>query len=704
MKAWWFITAALSMQALHMQGQQDAAALRDSKIAQAMELLSESQETEDLDFTTLLDDLNYYYDHPLNLNFASREDLARLIVLNDIQIQNILAHVQKTGKFASVYELQSVEELDPETVRALLPFVKTGDTKDRRTFNPQDIWKEAKSEAFLRHQRVLEQMEGYSPVGPTTLEDSPNSRYLGSADKLLFRYRLKYYDNLSLGFTAEKDAGEEFFRGSQPRGFDFYSAHLYLGNYGKLKHLVLGDYQVQFGQGLTYWSGLAFGKSGNVASAVRTPRELSPQVSAEENNFMRGAGATFDLGKVEATAFWSRKRVDANVSETDTVMEELEDGTVPANPSFSSLQTSGFHRTPGELADKDAILETNAGGHLRYVSHQLEVGATAIFTRYGGEYNRNTSFYNQFENFRNMQFNMGADYKYYFRNLLLFGEAGRGSNGSLAFLQGALVAIAPGFDLAFLYRDYPKDYTSLRSKAFAESSRNVNERGLFSGFSSKLGKRWYLNGYYDLFRFPWLRFRVDAPSFGHGYLAQLEYRASKVFSAYGRFRTETKHLNHAPDQAALNQVLPQQKAWYRLHLDYSISEAVTLRTRTEWTHVRQMDGTTDAGFLFYQDLNVKSMEFPLSFNLRYALFETDSYDARIYAYENDLLYSFSVPALNGKGSRFYLVVKYRINRHVDVSARISQTYYAHAEENGSSLYTVKGPHRTEVKSQIRMRF
>ena len=61
-----------------------------------------------------------------------------------------------------------------------------------------------------------------------------------------------------VSFTGEKDAGEEFFQGSQKNGFDFYSAHLFVQGFGTIKQLAIGDFQAQFGQGLTFWSGLAF--------------------------------------------------------------------------------------------------------------------------------------------------------------------------------------------------------------------------------------------------------------------------------------------------------------------------------------------------------------------------------------------------------------------------------------------------------------
>ena len=46
--------------------------------------------------------------------------------------------------------------------------------------------------------------------------------------------------------------------------------------------------------------------------------------------------------------------------------------------------------------------------------------------------------------------------------------------------------------------------------------------------------------------------------------------------------------------------------------------------------------------------------------MRYCVFRTDDYNSRIYTWENDLLYSFSIPALSGKGSRLYFMAGWKI--------------------------------------------
>lgn len=61
-------------------------------------------------------------------------------------------------------------------------------------------------------------------------------------------YKYVYSNWLSYGFMVEKDWGEEFFKGSNFYGFDFYLAYVFFWDYSKcIKVIVLGDYVVSFG-------------------------------------------------------------------------------------------------------------------------------------------------------------------------------------------------------------------------------------------------------------------------------------------------------------------------------------------------------------------------------------------------------------------------------------------------------------------------
>ncbi len=673
---------------------------KQAALDQMVELISENLEVENLDFTTLLEDLNYYYDHPLNINRAERDDFRRLIILSEFQIEAIIRHREFTGRFISSYELQGVEGLDLYAIQAILPFIKIGGLGDDRTFSWEAIKKEGSSEAFIRYQRVVEQMEGFKPIEDSVLAERPNSRYLGTPERVLARYRFRYLNNLSVGVTMEKDAGEQFFGASQPNGFDFYSGHIYIGNRGIIKQAIVGDYQAQFGQGLTFWSGLAFGKSADVASVKRNAREITPYTSADENNFMRGAATTLELGQVDVTTFFSYKNVDANLSSGDSLNDQSQ-----LVSEFSSFQLSGIHGTPDQLDDKDAISEMNTGGHVRYNTDAFQIGITGVYTKYGGNFAPNTQLYRSFEPVANDFFVAGFDYQFIYRNIMAYGENSLRLDGGTASLNGAIISLDQGFDISILHRNFSESYNSPRSNAVSESSRNTNENGLYMGFAAKLGKDWKFTGYYDLFTFPWLRFGVDAPSSGAELLTQLEYRPSKRFKAYARYRFENKQDNFTMEESATSAIGMLSRQWYRINWQLEVSKTLSLRSRVELVSVDEADGKNENGWLLYQDVVWKpSWPARYELKLRYAMFDTESYTSRIYAYENDVLYSFSVPAYYNRGSRAYLIFKYDLTRWSNITVRLAQTYFANRDQNGSGLNEIDGPSRTEVKVQLYMKF
>src|SRR6185503_7473909 len=101
-------------------------------------------------------------------------------------------------------------------------------------------------------------------------------------------YRYSYKNLLQYGLVGDKDAGEQFLKGAQHSGFDFYSFHLFARNVGVIQSLAIGDFTVNMGQGLIHWQGLAFKKSAATMSIKRQSAVLRPYNSAGEFYFHRG--------------------------------------------------------------------------------------------------------------------------------------------------------------------------------------------------------------------------------------------------------------------------------------------------------------------------------------------------------------------------------------------------------------------------------
>jgi hypothetical protein len=672
---------------------------KNSIIEKRVEYLIEDAEESDADYTTIFDQLSYYFNKPLNLNRAKLDELEGLGLLTSIQINNLLGHIEKNGKLMTLEELQTINGFDDDVIKLILPFVKVSSDVDSPQLTFNELLKNGENQVFIRYTTILEQKEGFSPTTDSALAASPNSRYAGDATKLYTRYRYKYGRHISFGVTAEKDAGEQFFEGAQKNGFDYYSAHFFLRNQGKIKQLAIGDYQAQFGQGLTYWSGRAFGKSADIMLIKRSAQGLKPYSSVDESLFMRGGGVALEFGKIDVTAFYSYNNIDANIDLTDTLSANNDVLTI------TSVQQTGLHRTFNEIEDKDAIVQQQMGGHIAYKTRKLNIGVTGINSNLNTEFNPTLQTYNQFRNSDNNQTKLGVDYNWIFKNFNFFGEFSKGINAGYAYVSGALITLDPRISVAVLYRDYQRDFQPIASAGIGEGSVNENEKGLYMGVIIKPAKKFTLTGYYDQFTFPWLKFGINAPSQGYQYLAQLTYKPSKKMEMYVRVRERNKQENTAVDlQEGIDYLVHEKQTNYRYNYSFKVSESIKLKGRIELVNYNKEESPFETGYLIYQDIVFKAKSSPFSFSFRYGIFDTESFNSRIYAYENDVLYSFSIPAYSNKGTRTYLTMRYRVMKGIDVWLRYALTYYDDLDVISSGLEEIQGNHKQEIKAQVRFKF
>ncbi|RSK35994.1 ComEA family DNA-binding protein [Hymenobacter metallilatus] len=665
------------------------------------ELFAEIQ-SDQVPYEDLYETLLQYYQTPLNLNTATREDLRGLLLLSETQITNLLEHRQRNGALLSLYELQSVQGFDLRTIYRVAPFVSVLNTDPNAARGPlwQRIWQEDNNALFVRYERTLQGRPGYLPPD-TTSTGAPASRYLGSPDKLLVRYRVSRSKDFSLALTAEKDAGEQFAWDPKTRryGADFYSGHFVLQERGRLKTLALGDYQLQFGQGLLLSSGLAVGKGAETITTLRRSSVgVRPYSSVLESTFFRGAAATVALtSTVRATAFVSRKRVDASLQTARDSLADFSEFT-------SGLLLTGMHRTPTELASRQALRETVAGGNLSYASPggDLQAGVTAINTLFDKPLLRRDEPYNAFELRGRRNLALSANYNYVWRNLLLFGETARSSGGGLGTVNGLLASLAPNVDVSALYRYYARDFYTLYGNALSENTRNSNESGLYLGLKLRPAARWEVSAYYDRFRFPWLRYQAGAPGTGHDWLVRVAFSPTKTSLLYAQIRQRTKSYD-ADTLRPVPMPVPTRRRSYLLFYDASPTTFLSLRTRVQGSTYREDDGPARHGYVLAQDVTVQPLQ-RLRLTARYALFDTDDYDTRQYVFEQDVLYAFSVPALYGQGTRAYVLVQADLSRHLTLWLRYADTQYRYQRTVGSGLEEIQGSRRSDIKAQLRYRF
>lgn len=690
----------------------------DELINQNIELLSEQLQSEDGDLTNLTEAWTYYKNHPLNLNRVKREELVDLLILTDIQINNLLQHREKNGLLISIYELQSINGFDLNTIKKITPFVYVSDNFNSAFFSTNEMFRDGKHEFVTRFQRILEPQAGYN-VSDSIKNIKPNSYYLGSPNRIFARYSFQYNNNVSFVLAGEKDAGEEFNIGGskidsiplndgtnnkraeyrQTKGFDFYSGHIAVRNIRFIKTLVVGDYQATFGQGLTLWQGFGFGKSASAMSIKRSGIGIKPYRSFDENRFFRGVAGTFRVKNFELTGLASYKKLDANATIADT----LESGEIDV-VGISSLEISGMHNINSLMQDKGVINQTVLGGNIAYNKRNLHIAATAQNMNLSAELIKSPSLSNRYDFQGKSNFVGGLDYNYVFRNANLFGEYSVSSSGGKAFCQGLIIALDPKLTFAAHYRNFDKNFQNIFGNAVSENTLPQNEKSIYLGMEAKIFKSLTLSIYMDQYKFSWLKSTASAPSTGRDIFTQLNYTPTKKIDMYFRFRHRTRFVNSTEDNF-YDYLTPYVQYNYRYNLSAQITPDIKFKSRIEYTHIDQSDAPDEDGVAFVQDLIYKKLKFPLTFTLRYAVFDTKNFTSRVYTYENDVLYSYSVPALYNKGQRAYFIVNWDITRNFEIWVRVASTIYDNQPiQSEGSLNEINSEHKTELKLQARIKF
>lgn len=664
-----------------------------------------SFQTEDFNYAEIYEILFQLYQNPIDINTASKEELASFQLLSLMQINQLLDYREKNGKFLSLYELQAVPDLDLVTLQKLLPFLSIS----KISADPRTLWQRISAEKenhflLIRLEQNLEKSAGYQS------DASPSVKFAGNSLQWYTRYRISHPNDFSFGFTLEKDAGEALVWDPTTRryGMDFYSYHAYVQNKGRIKKLALGDYQLQFGQGLILAGGFGIGKGSETVFTIRRSSVgVRPYTSVLETGFFRGAAVTLNTGFADLTLFYSGIKRDGSLSEIDldTLFEQREEIFI------ESLRTSGLHRTANEISGKGQIFEQNTGANLTYKNRNknFELGLTFLYSAYDkvlrrqGRSGRDSLLY-AFEFRGKNNYNAGLHLSYNWQNFNFFGEAAISKSGGKGWIGGFVSSLSPTVEFGMLYRNYEKNFHSFYGSAFAENSRNINEKGMYWGIKiMPIPRKLLISAYYDRFAFPWLKYRVSAPSDGYEYLARVAYQWTKKISCFVQYRAEQKERNPPVENSSngISSPIPALRKDYWFNFSYQSEKTIQWNSRLQYS-LFQTGGKQSQGMALVQDLGVKLKKFALE--TRFALFDTDNFDARQYVFEQNVLWAFSIPVYEGQGFRYYYLLRYEAAKNLDFWLRFARFTYSNRESTGSGGNEVAGNKRTEITFQCRIRF
>lgn len=663
MKSWWFIWLFLPNLTLA----QDLPALDDSQL----EAIAERNDREEASGSAVDPFIQKIY-----LNEAGKMELQEIPWLNPRQIDQFLLYRERLGRLVSIYELQAIPGWDISLIKKLQPFISLdwkGEIKTtlrERLHNGQRL-------AYIRAGRVIESAAGFL---------RPDSAgFMGSPYQVQVRYGYNYRNKLGWGISAVNQTGESFGFQNAKKGFDQLGLHFFVRDIKHMRILALGNFKINFGQGLICWQGVGFSKSGDVMAIKREAPIIQPSVSGAENGFFTGVAIAFQKKKWEFGVFAAKNRKDANM-ESDTVR---------------SVLFSGLHRTAAEIEKKGNLLVLSAGIQAGFGNKSVSVHFNALAEKWNHPIFKRPAPYNLFAPSGSLFVNEGVDFAFTYRNMHVFGEVALNERNALASLTGIMISLDKRVSMAILARKISPSYYAWNGNAFTENSFPTNETGLYSSISMVVSKKITVNTYLDLFQIPWLKFRQDSPGSGRSSFIQLIYTPEKSFQFYIRFRTELTYQNKNPSLYT-NETERRVQNYIRAHLNFKLNEKQSFQCRMEATNVNY----NMHGMIFYVELKQQFKLFPLRTDIRIQYTSTDDYSSRLYTYESDLPYTYSVFPQYGNYIRYYLNISIplpqiaKMKNSFSLYIKASQNFKLDEKPYGTGLSAIEGFSKTNVVAQV----
>lgn len=637
----------------------------------------------------MYDELLQWENDPMDLNKVTLKQLENFPLLSSNETSAIYQFLEKNRPVYSVYELWNVPSLEFNTVARILPFFYVGENKIKNTPpTPAKIIKSSRHEIQFRFDKTLSNRSGYQNYPDSILARYPNRRYNGEDFYSSLRYSLQYNDRLQLGFIAEKDAGEPFFKKNYPKGFDHYGAYLLLKQIGIIKTFILGDYRLSLGQGLILNNDFLTGKTWGNDNIARRTLEPKRHFSTAENGFFRGMATTIGFGKLSITGFLSNRHFDGNLSD---------------NGEITSFKTDGLHRTLLEISKKNNSKELVTGGNLNFRNNRLQMGISALYYHFNRIFNPVLKTYNQYMSRGSSGWNASIDYSWQLPGMIFAGETALAENGAVATLNTLQYRFSDLLSMSLLYRHYPISYNALYGQAFSENSKVQNERGLYLGTGWNPFSHCNISAFIDLVRFPWPKYGTDAPSEATDIYLLGTYNFSESSTVEIRYKYKQKEKNAPYPDEKNKSVLPYSTHKLRFRFLSTFLDYWNYRLSIDGVKYQQKHFPSENGYLISQNLSFRKNN-PVNADAFISWFNADTYNARVYSYERNIMNTYYMPSFYGKGYRAALSVKYSFSNNFSLSIKWGYTHYLNKDSIGSGTEKINGDSRTDLFTYLKWRF
>jgi len=600
----------------------------------------------------LVDDFEYLTAHPVNLRNASYGELLRVPFISPFLAEKIIL-LRDTVELASVDSLRYIPEFSDEVITKIAPFITFEEyPKSVSYLTPSYV------RTRLRTERRLQTSEGFR-----------ERKFLGDPNSM---YQKMQIGNafFEIGAVFEKDIAEQYSNG-------FISGYLSAQQIGIVEKLIIGNYSFSAGEGLLAARNIATSKGTNVIGQIhRRSGAISPSLSLDESRFYRGGAAKVHLLNGTCVIVYSNRIFPASVDSLNAV---------------TSIYSSGLYRTPADLVKKDAAGETIYGG-----SYAAEI--FPFFTMGTGilHFNYDRDISPQVIDLGNKRSLTAAALfgEYQWEQMNFFGEVASNNGEQFSSHFGLTYATSREITVSFSHRSYSQRYNNPVAKPFGERNNiGDGETGNYIGLLLYPLKRLKISSYADFYTLP------DRETFstkGFEYFICADLTVFKYFELDGHLKVKRKEQVFI----RLNDDQRVQKN-YRIGYTYKLFPGIVLSQRMEFVTVHYAPSQyAERGMGTFVDVKLQRRNSPISANIRFIVFDTDSYDSRVYQYETDVRGGYSNPPLFGSGSRWYCLLRYEPIEKLSLSFRYSETKKLYDDVIGSGDDAILGHLDNQVTVQV----
>lgn len=590
----------------------------------------------------LSDELEQLSARPVDINSAGLEELLAIPFLNYQDAKSIIEYRNKSGRFFSINELRQIKGFSNSLINNILPYLTVS--------NPEVISTNSNTLRANPDFSTVPNVDFRVRLQSNSLysNDMAAGTYTGSLIRLYNRLKVNAKDMYQLGIILEKDAGEKSFT-------DFNSFHLLISSVKPFDAILLGDYNVEFGQGLALWNPYGFLKEGSPVSSLHMKnKNIKPYLSTDENSFLRGGAVSFSFGSFSMSAFYSNNFRDANL---DTLSGKI-----------TSFYTSGYHRTLRESLKKDKIKEILLGAKAGYNFGDL-FNAGVLY--YQSEFDRPFLETSPLGLSGSRFHVIALSYELFLDKVFISGEAASSGRKS-AFRSFLELTLTERLSAIVLFRHYDSGFPSMHSFSSGTSSGSARqETGIYGALNVKTPFG-ILDIYYDQFR----REKRYFPSNGNKFGLNFSANPIKKLSLNLRYRNGDEEIcDFSLPEEALS--LRQSRS-FKADVRYDFPGSLFLKLHGEVN--RFLDPKTEhpeKGFVIFEETGISKSVFSLSARVSY--YKTDSNNSRIFLLESDTPGSLTGYSLSGQGMKWSINFRCRISKEFSVSLKYSETSGPQAE-------------------------